>query len=962
MPGVMKKVCAAAVTCLVAIGTIHSAPLTVLAPAAGDRISIGEYFNVSWRNDTAAPAAYVTIQLYRGSEYERTLVTGTVNDGVQSCMVPSGVDTAASYRVKVSYDGNFNAYNYSDTFTFKDSSGIAIIAPVSGDSLVAGSTSIARWTSYGGAGTTFTLQLLSGGTSVYTISSGFSGISGSNTYSWTVPSNLDTTKYYRLKVGSYNRPEVYGVSDSFRILDRWSISVSRPASTDTLSMGSYFSIQWSSLGNLGSYVKIELYRNGLVYSTINTSASNTGTYSWYVPTTLTAGGNYAIRLSSYYYPERAVMGAAFFIQSPPTIAVASPKAGEWINHGDSNFITWTNDGKVGNTVSIYLYSSGSLYRTLATSVANTGSFLWIASPTITESANYRIRVSDGTIYGESGIFGVGAPFTTVVTSPDSGTVLTPGQSVSIAWRTTYFTSGSYLEISLYRGDDYIGLLTGSVYNNNGQYYWTVPATYSTSANYRVLIMNSSNASQYAFSRPFTISNDPSIRITLPPPDTVIEQRSITTFSWTGNGPAGMVYISCSFNNGSTWSLIDSATDISGSKTLTTPSVSRSTPCLFRVYRQATPSVADTIRITLGIRPVLLSMGSMVVDPRPLFAWHPVKSDETYTIVIDTLPTFFSPIISEPVADTFYRPGFDLPAAMLYWRVVAQSQPQLPSLTGRFTIQDPRIPVPIGVEPDPTHERRPLIQWHQVKNASSYNIIIANNPSFLDAIIALPVTDTFMVPSVDLPVGILYWKVRSNLLAGYCPVQHFEVIADTLPILHAFKGITVSSSRPYFRWSNVPNAQYYRIEVYDSSGKLLQQPLLATNVADSSFQLSTGFAPGIYFWHVSSSLNLAAWSPWDSLRIAGTAIAGAERLPQKSGVWVNVSSGRLAVRYACRTSAPVSIAIYSIGGRRLLEHLDRQSAPGYYSWTPERTVLPAGTYIVRSRIDNNASVRTVVLAP
>jgi hypothetical protein len=56
-------------------------------------------------------------------------------------------------------------------------------------------------------------------------------------------------------------------------------------------------IKWTSVGNPGANVKIELLR-GTKASQIVSSAKNTGSYSWKIPATQTSGTNYKIRITS----------------------------------------------------------------------------------------------------------------------------------------------------------------------------------------------------------------------------------------------------------------------------------------------------------------------------------------------------------------------------------------------------------------------------------------------------------------------------------------------------------------------------------------------------------------------------------------------------------------------------------------------------------------------------------------
>jgi hypothetical protein len=58
-------------------------------------------------------------------------------------------------------------------------------------------------------------------------------------------------------------------------------------------------ITWNKYGDaISSPVRIELWKNGALYQTINSKAPNTGSYIWSIPSSLQSASNYQIRISS----------------------------------------------------------------------------------------------------------------------------------------------------------------------------------------------------------------------------------------------------------------------------------------------------------------------------------------------------------------------------------------------------------------------------------------------------------------------------------------------------------------------------------------------------------------------------------------------------------------------------------------------------------------------------------------
>ncbi|MGA2506302.1 MAG: LamG domain-containing protein [Chitinispirillaceae bacterium] len=68
-----------------------------------------------------------------------------------------------------------------------------------------------------------------------------------------------------------------------------------------------------------------------------------------------------------------------------------------------------------------------------------------------------------------------------------------------------------------------------------------------------------------------------------------------------------------------------------------------------------------------------------------------------------------------------------------------------------------IPVLIAYTPNPTYNWRPLLQWHVNPAISQFRIQIATDTAFSSPTVSLTTTDTFYLPTADVPLG--------HLLAG-----------------------------------------------------------------------------------------------------------------------------------------------------------------------------------------------------
>lgn len=76
------------------------------------------------------------------------------------------------------------------------------------------------------------------------------------------------------------------------------ITVNSPNGGENWSRGSTRTIKWTSSGSPGSYVKIELFKSGVLNRIISSSTPNDGSQGWIVPSTQTVGSDYKIKVTS----------------------------------------------------------------------------------------------------------------------------------------------------------------------------------------------------------------------------------------------------------------------------------------------------------------------------------------------------------------------------------------------------------------------------------------------------------------------------------------------------------------------------------------------------------------------------------------------------------------------------------------------------------------------------------------
>ena len=110
----------------------------------------------------------------------------------------------------------------------------------------------------------------------------------------TVPNNPSTT--CRVKVESVNNTGIFGLNPgNFTIADASDITVTSPNGGESYTTGSSQTITWTD--NIAENVKIELFKAGVLNSTIIASTLSDGTHPWIVPG-VAAGSDYKIKITS----------------------------------------------------------------------------------------------------------------------------------------------------------------------------------------------------------------------------------------------------------------------------------------------------------------------------------------------------------------------------------------------------------------------------------------------------------------------------------------------------------------------------------------------------------------------------------------------------------------------------------------------------------------------------------------
>jgi predicted phage tail protein len=179
-------------------------------------------------------------------------------------------------------------------------------------------------------------------------------------------------------------------------------------------------------------------------------------------------------------------------------------------------------------------------------------------------------------------------------------------------------------------------------------------------------------------------------------------------------------------------------------------------------------------------PSLLNPGNnaLTTDYRPLLDWAIVTvpigtTFDHYQIQVADNAAFTSPVIDDSsilsITAHQFTSGTNLNANVkFYWRVrsyntIGQYSSWSLVRSFRTAISPPRLVAPANNAQ--TNNRRPIFDWRDVTGASSYTIQVSTNSSFTTLKVNATVVSSTYTPTIDLPIGTLYWRVKANGVNG-----------------------------------------------------------------------------------------------------------------------------------------------------------------------------------------------------
>jgi hypothetical protein len=165
--------------------------------------------------------------------------------------------------------------------------------------------------------------------------------------------------------------------------------------------------------------------------------------------------------------------------------------------------------------------------------------------------------------------------------------------------------------------------------------------------------------------------------------------------------------------------------------------------------------------------------------------------------------------------------------------------------------DVAVPIAIPYAPDPTYNRRPLLQWYKHPSIAAYRLQVATSQNFSSPFVSVPTSDTFYLPTVNLPAGVTYWRVGNDAdSTAWSDVSSLSIQDSSIPMLIPYTPDPTRSRRPELVWHPAPTATSYTIQIHTAPS--FTSPFISDAVTDTFYVPSSDCPVGTVYWRVKSN--------------------------------------------------------------------------------------------------------------
>ncbi|MCK4413467.1 MAG: hypothetical protein KAY32_07990 [Candidatus Eisenbacteria sp.] len=493
--------------------------LTLTAPAGGERYPAGEAVSIAW-DASAACGELVQIELLLDGANCQTISAETENDGAYTWTAAACAADTSGYGIRITDLDSGVSDETAGTFDITGTPApctITLIAPNGGETLLVGEASSIQWSTSGVCGETVQIELLHDGEVCLTIAA---ETENDLAYQWIPALCNEEIDGYQVRITEPTSGATDLSASTFEIREPvnpelCTLTVTQPTYQEQLTAGELYTILWESAGTCGDWVKIDLYRLGVLCMTLSDSTQNDESFDWLIDCCGGSPCGYTVRITDLTSGAHD-SSDDFGIDVVCELEVIAPNGGERYYVGDQIPITWNGD-HCGSEVKIELLQDGVACRTLARETNNDGDFAWYGAAQCDGPDGYTIRITDPdteTVDESDGPFQILVPCELTITSPPGGGTWELETTLPIEWGTSGDDCGDEVMIELIRGDE-VCLVISEATPNDGAFDWTTEQCAGFTSGYIIRVTDTTSGA-------FDVTDGSLEILFIPPPTCEIE--------------------------------------------------------------------------------------------------------------------------------------------------------------------------------------------------------------------------------------------------------------------------------------------------------------------------------------------------------------------------------------------------------------------------------------------------------
>ncbi|MCH7770437.1 MAG: T9SS type A sorting domain-containing protein [Bacteroidetes bacterium] len=454
--------------------TIINNNITVTSPNGGENWLTGSIQTITWTDDIIGE---VKIDLYKSDTLYSSISPSTPSDGSFVWNIPGSIPFGLDYKVKITSVVDAILFDLSNNDFTIFTGGITVISPNGGENWLAGTTQTLTWTD--NISENVKIELFKGGV-FHSLIINSTSSDGSKT--WDIPFGTQSGLDYKVKITKIDDDSTYDFSDANFEITGFTVTVNIPNGGEIWLDTEDHIIKWNS--NLTGNVEIQLFKGGVFHSTIVSSTSNDGSFSWNIPGSTESGSGYKVQITSVNDGSIFDQSDGDFTIVSNNITVISPNGGENFLTGTSQNITWTDD--IVEDVRIDLYKGGVFSSTIVESTPSTGSYNWTIPGTIEFGLDYMVKVSS-VVYPI--LFDMSNNNFTIftgditLTSPNGGENWQANSAQVITW-TDNITENVRIELLK---SDTLHTTISTATSSDGTSIWNIPFDLESGSDYKIKI-------------------------------------------------------------------------------------------------------------------------------------------------------------------------------------------------------------------------------------------------------------------------------------------------------------------------------------------------------------------------------------------------------------------------------------------------------------------------------------------